>query len=204
MPVYQFTCERGHQTEWLGKHDARPAEVECHECGNEAMFGSSWRTVKVRSRTSDATERTQVWREITCSHCGFEDIDEFPRDQSTVPCEKCDNPADLGILGSITRYEERRYGQMGAYDRGLGCWVMSEKHRREICAREGLTPVDDVGDDYLIEVRASAKREEDRKCAEHDDYMDRLENSPEFAKHRELKDRGYHEDLFPEIDFRNY
>lgn len=74
------------------------------------------------------------------------------------------------------------------FDRGLGVMLKNKAHRREICKQRGLTPVEGDYDAEKIFAQFDNKRETEEK--EYNDYVDRLDNSPEFAALRQAKEQG--------------
>jgi len=196
MPAYDFICKRcDERTEWVGSFSSRPDDIECEHCSGFAVYTVMEREkapVKVRG---SARDKNTVWRELECE-CGWSDIDEFEKSVEEVPCQDCFRMVKVGMLGSHSRLNELRYGQTGRFDRGLDCWVESEAHRRAICKAKGITPVEDVGDAYLEKRRAARSAEEEREKREYAEYENKVENSPTFSRYRELRSRGYVDDLF--------
>jgi len=66
--------------------------------------------------------------------------------------------------------------------------LQSKAHRREICKQRGLTPVEGDYDAEKIFSQFDNRREAEEK--EYNDYVDRLDNSPEFVAYRKAKDQG--------------
>ena len=197
MPAYDFQCKRcDERTEWIGSFSSRPDDIECEHCSGVATYtvmeAEKKPAIKIRGTVSD---RDKVWREVECE-CGFSDIEEYDRDVEEVVCPDCTRMVKVGMLGSHSRLEELRYGYTGRYDRGLGCWVESEKHRLALCREKGIVPVEEVGDDYLAGRREARKREEAEEERSYRDYENKVENDPMFSRYRELRSRGYVDDLF--------
>lgn len=199
MPSYDFACKCGHRTEWVGPYRDRPDDIECEACTGVAQHTVVREVAEVAVRGNvDVVAKDIVWRECECE-CGWSDIEEFPREQSVVSCPDCTRDVRLQMLGSHSRLNELRYGQMGRFDRGLDCWVENEKHRLAICRERNVVPVEEVGDNYLAARAARRKADEAQDIKEQEEYERRLREAPEFRRYRELEDRGYTQDLFADL-----
>ena len=61
-------------------------------------------------------------------------------------------------------------------------------HRREICKQRGLTPVDGDYDEEKIFSEFDNRRKSEEK--EYNDYIDRMDNAPEFSALRKAQEQG--------------
>jgi len=80
------------------------------------------------------------------------------------------------------------------YDRGLGCWVSSAKHRKQICRERNLIPVEGHLDIEKEARRVEKWDEQDQAEAEYEQYLRDLEEHPGFAGFRNARDRGVFHD----------
>jgi len=87
-------------------------------------------------------------------------------------------------MACIDRWSER----FPYYDRGLGVMLQSKAHRREICKQRGLTPVDGDYDEEKIFSEFDNRRKSEEK--EYNDYIDRMDNAPEFSALRKAQEQG--------------
>ena len=201
MPLYGFFCENGHETEKFFSASSRPKSVECDTCCQKSKYRpsvgmSQSLTVtrhgerrRIDESNQRQTDKNYVWRDIRCSDCGHEDIEdidlidgEIPK---SIPCTNCKSPAEVcPVKVNIDRFSER----FPYYDRGLGVMLKNKAHRREICKQRGLTPVDGDYDEEELFSGQDSRREREEK--EYTDYVDRLDNAPEFKEYRIAVDQG--------------
>jgi hypothetical protein len=87
-------------------------------------------------------------------------------------------------MARIDRWSER----FPYYDRGLGVMLQSKAHRRQICKERGLTPVDGDYDEEKIFSEFDNRRDSEEK--EYNDYVDRMDNAPEFKAFRRAQEQG--------------
>lgn len=109
----------------------------------------------------------------------------------SLPCPRCGNRtsdtrvhARLQVGRPSGAAESTKFPR---FDRGLGMWLKSERHRREVCDERGLIPVD--GDLSFVDELGDQWREEDAAVAAHEEYMTELEESPDYAGFREHRDK---------------
>lgn len=133
-----------------------------------------------------------VCHDFKCRTCGrvWEDI--VDRDTvDAVTCE-CGGPADVYLGGHTDRFSQNLYPY---FDRGLGCVVESPAHRRDVCKRLGVVPVDgdyDIGRDLGV---AAERARGDDEIAACEQYEHEIEHAPWFAEYRRLRDRGAYDNL---------
>ena len=201
MPLFGFFCDDDHETERFCSRSARPPEIECGTCGGAARYRlsvsmSQSLTVAAHGETErieDAKQRQDdkgyVWRDICCEHCGYEDIEDIDLVDGSVPvevaCPGCSaNAAVQPVSINIDRFSER----FPYYDKGLGLWLKSKAHRREVCKLRGLTPVDG---DWDVEREFSQwDTQVEREKQEYAAYCDRLDNHPAFKGFRKKQALG--------------
>ena len=79
------------------------------------------------------------------------------------------------------------FGRKGKhFDRGLGRWIESKEHRREVCNELGCVPLD--GDVDFAKSAAQARAPQEKLAAEGDALVEKIENHPAFQEYR--KDRA--------------
>jgi rubredoxin len=128
--------------------------------------------------------------QFKCRDCDFvfEKIIDHGKGESVeddIACTKCDSiETSWKPSVRIDRFSE----QFPYFDRGLGMWLTSKKHRRQVCKERGLTPVgNDLNEDKVF---SQFDERRDREEKEYNDYVDRLDNAPEFLEYRKAVDKG--------------
>ena len=120
--------------------------------------------------------------------CVFEKIIDHGKGESvedTIPCTKCDSTETSWKPSvRIDRFSE----QFPYFDNGLGIWLKNKKHRRQVCKDRGIVPVGNSFDDDKVFSQFDTKRDKEEK--EYNDYVDRLDNAPEFLDYRKAVDQG--------------
>jgi len=96
---------------------------------------------------------------------------------------------ELGDVAGVGRHYPR-------FDAGLGRMVNSAAHRRQLCAAMGVQPVD--GDIDLERPHGEMVARREARHARQAAVQDRYDNHPDYQEYRELKDRGYIDDLLEE------
>ena len=147
----------------------------------------------VRYTTNYSTEkRGLALHDFKCkggSHV-FEEIVDVSAGQSiqdSFECPKCSSSDSSWVPSvQIDRFSE----QFPKYDRGLGCWLKSKAHRRQVCKERGLEPVEGDYDADKIFSEFDSRREKEE--TEYNEYVDRLDNAPEFAEYRRAVNQDRH------------
>lgn len=194
MPLYSFCCDScGTGKDHLFRASDRPAEIECSECGGIAKY-----TISVSKYVSSTAGYTTNYatpkiglslHDFKCNGCGhiFEEIVDRKDGQSiedNYECPKCNEIDCKWIPGArIDRFSE----QFPYYDRGLGCWLKNKAHRKQICKERGLEPVEGDYDEDKIFSEFDNRREREEK--EYNDYINKLDHSPEFKEYRRMRDQ---------------
>ena len=203
MPIYCYACEHGHITEEFRHVDQRHDEGMCKECGaptKPTMLGYNKKPPPEKNKDGvivkyryGKPKHTFHFRDATCLDCGEEsfidctdeETNEYSREH--VKCEHCGSK-NLEIkpaCHNIDRFSER----FPYFDRGLGMWLKSKAHRREVCRQKGVVPIDgDIDASRTLE-KARQQEREDNKIL--DKLKDRMENHPGYAEYRKMKDRGF-------------
>tara|TARA_A100001391_G_C5024646_1_gene266777 strand:+ start:431 stop:1078 length:648 start_codon:yes stop_codon:yes gene_type:complete len=206
MPIYNYICEDEHIHDCFKHVQDRLNGPPCKTCGKPTQP-----TLRGYNKTYDPDENRQEstgikvtyrygkpkhtfhFRDAVCNDCGEEsfvdctneDTNEY--DRSVVKCEHCGSK-NLEIkpaCHNIDRFSER----FPYFDRGLGMWLKSKAHRREMCRKLGVKPVDGDIDHTETLRKAQAEAEEDKKILK--TLKDRVDNHPGYADYRRLKDRGW-------------
>tara|TARA_R100000152_G_C6771089_1_gene197501 strand:+ start:647 stop:1258 length:612 start_codon:yes stop_codon:yes gene_type:complete len=199
MPLYQFKCEScGSETDWFGSYSKRPATIDCGECGEIAsykiavsIYQSNEAAALIESKNFQINEENWsgvAWHSFVCEDCGDEDLQtvDFKNGEDLSPrqCIKCDGVTHVQIEARIDRFSER----FPYFDKGLGCWLKSKAHRRQICKERGLVP---IGGDYDFDKQASKQAATDERNQKGWEALnDKYENSPAFKKYRIARDKG--------------
>jgi len=142
------------------------------------------------TKTYSTEKRGLSMHQFECRECGhmFEEIIDHSKGQSVDDNQDCPECSASGCkwrpMARIDRWSE----QFPYYDRGLGVMLKNKAHRREICKQRGLTPVEGDYNEEKIFSEFDSRRESEEK--EYNDYVDRLDNSPEFSAYRKAKDQG--------------
>ena len=202
MPVYIYKCENDHYKDELRSMARRKDDLICPSCDLPMRCVPAGPVEKSDPKTNPQKIKVTYrygkpknvfhFRDAFCLDCERTTLvdctnEEKEYSKEAAECEYClgkNLQIDIPIP-SIDRFGER----FPYYDRGLGMWLQSKKHRREMCKKMGVEPID--GDiDFSSEVHELRKKQEDDKKVV-DDLKDRMENHPGFKEYRELKDKGF-------------
>mgnify|MGYP003118042429 FL=1 len=199
MPLYQFNCKSCNaDSDWFGSYNRRPNTIDCGQCGQPAlykiavsMYQSNEAAALIESqkfKTNEENWSGVAWHSFLCEDCGDEDLQtvDFKNGEDLSPreCAKCTGKTHVQIEARIDRFSER----FPYFDKGLGCWLKSKAHRRQICKERGLVP---VGGDYDFDKQASKQAATDEKNQKSWEALnDKYENAPAFKKYRIARDKG--------------
>ena len=195
MPLYSFSCgDCGWEKDKIFRASDRPSEIDCEECGQKAKYhfsASKHQSNSARHISNHSSEKRGLsMHQFKCRDCDcvFEVVIDHAKGESvedTFNCTQCDS-SNTGWKPSvrIDRFSE----QFPYFDRGLGVWLTSKAHRRQICKERGLTPVgNDLNEDKIF---SQFDKRRDKEEKEYNDYVDRLDNAPEFLEYRKAVDKG--------------
>lgn len=196
MPLYSYQCSScGWEKDRIFSAASRPKEVPCGDCDKSAEYKISLS----KYQNSDAKFMTVKYskekrglslHQFECKACShsFEEIVDHGAGESVednFTCPECSaQNCRWQPMSNIDRWSER----FPYYDRGLGVMLRSKAHRREICKQRGLTPVEGDYDEEKIFSEFDKRRESEEK--EYNDYVDKLDNSPEFTEFRRAREQG--------------
>mgnify|MGYP003132656444 FL=1 len=196
MPLYNYDCN---SCDWsadkIFSASKRPNVIDCPDCGKDAIY----KITLSKYQNSDAKFITKKYskekrglsmhqfRCVECSHV-FEEIIDHSKGESADDNQDCPECSASGCKWQPSARIDRWSEQFPYYDRGLGVMLKNKAHRREICKQRGLTPVEGDYDEEKIFSKFDNRRESEEK--EYNDYVDRLDNSPEFAAYRKAKEQG--------------
>lgn len=205
MPVYDYECDNGHCHERFMPYEDRQGGGDCPDCESELRYvfkGLGKRFDPDEKKTKEGIKVTYRhgkpkhvfhFRDAVCNACEEESFvdctnestNDYSRDN--VKCEHCGS-ADLEIMPAchnIDRFSER----FPYFDRGLGVMLQSKAHRREVCKRMGVSPVDGDVDMLTDYKNDKIKAEEDSRVLR---KMKRdLKDHPGYREYREMKDKGW-------------
>lgn len=208
MPIYSFRCGQGHETEWVGRFDARPVLLPCASCGTPAEVavalpargfvvggtdggkgeGTMARPPGTVETCPGVFERGQsiadTLRPWGCGACGKRGWD----DDVPTSCPSCASTSVHERAREFVRdwWDAEGFGSTGYYDRGAGRWFYSRAERKKWADDNGMIEVAGVNDDTCRAVRKENERltEMDIFWREHFREMDQ---DPEY---RQMKARG--------------
>ena len=126
-----------------------------------------------------------------CDRCAKDDVHVFERERpAELTCETCGDPVDEIIGMPSVDWFTKQYAAAGGYfDRGLGCFVTSAGHRRQIMAERNLVEFGDVG-----EIHEDYQRKKRQEAAESDaeirGMLRGFETGPDAAAMKLARDRG--------------
>jgi hypothetical protein len=111
------------------------------------------------------------------------------RDDDLPICPECDGEEYVGIIKVAKPIDMEDSGPNAypRYDQGLGVMLESKAHHRQVMKRMGVEQTHGAD---LSGAYKDKWAEEDRLMAEFERERDRMENSPDFADFRRLRDRG--------------
>lgn len=150
----------------------------------------------IRSRRCSACSHTyDIMEWNTGKHAGITMTMETEVEPAV--CPQCSSGEYVGIVTAGTGIEQggdHGHGKIYPYyDRGLGMHIRSAKHRREVCKKRGLIPVDG---DHDFARRTEQDRQDDAEFEEYMSHQRRLEDDPQYAEYRELRDKGFYREQF--------
>lgn len=199
MPIYIYDCDScGSSTDHVSSYEERPDEVDCGECpavasrrelcwNPPAKAKNSHPVYGAARGTGELSDKERIYT-YKCED-GHVTVEYYKTPPKEMPCEECDKTAKKEFGCNL----DMHWSRYPYYDRGLGCIVKSEYHRRQVAKSRGLTPVDgDWAMDREI-TRLEAGVEEEKR--EYRDYYDRVHNDPAYRDFLKARDDG----LFPDM-----
>ena len=204
MPIYSYKCEEGHETDLLREFSTRKDPAECRCCQKEAKYFFNISSKKIEEDPHEMEsncvkiiyrhgkpKKVYFYRDVNCFDCekvSYVDCStDNEYDPSVAQCDFCDskNVEVLISVPSIDRFGER----FPYYDRGLGMTLHSKAHRREVCRKLGVEPVD--GDIDMAEEANKVKKTNESSKKEYDKINHNMKHHPGYKEYRRLKDRGW-------------
>lgn len=194
MPRYGFVCECGHKTSRMRRMERRDAPVECQECG-EPMLRNDFAVEFPKEETAEFNQRSAgrlcpetggryMLKDQACSAeaCEWreETVDVWLTDEGDpVPpgdCPECGSATIYEVCGTFDRVSER----YPYFDKGLGIWLRSPGHRRQVMKAKGLVCLEGEAYAEAQRIHDAANREDEKlKAWWNDDYVDKFENDNE-------------------------
>lgn len=216
MPLLTYRCPSGHAFDHLHRSGERPETLPC-ACGGVAsrtiavpsspvVAGRKGPREGVRVSGGERegftvveeTERLVVrekgggltlvdWR-CDGGHTWFDTYTAKP--ETPPPCATCGLPGREITGVPDVDWFTKLYGASGGYmDRGLGCWVRSLEHRREIMNARGLVEYGEVGDVHEAWQRKDSEQAQSEKDAMRE-MLRGMEHGPDAATLKTARDRG--------------
>jgi len=195
VPLYEYSCENcGLSKDRLFSASTRPDEIDCSDCSHKARY-----TISVSKYTDKcfvpAPARNTAFggmsmHSFVCGDCShkFDDIVDFGDNESPSDERECSECGSSNVRWVPSVRIDRFSEAFPYFDRGLGMWLKSKSHRREVCKRRGLTPVDG---DWDVDSHLRKWDDEDKKDEQaYKDYCNQLDNDPAFASYRKERDQG--------------
>ena len=205
MPIYSYKCEDGHVTDLLRTFDERKNVAECRTCKKEALYFFNVASKKKKEEDPHHQEENGVkiiyrhgkpdkihyYRDVRCFDCEKVSYVDCSKDNeydpSVAQCDYC-NSCNVEVLISVPSID--RFGErFPYYDRGLGMTLHSKAHRREVCKKLGVTPVE--GDIDMIEEANKVRKAGETNKKEYDKIKKNMKDHPGYREYRRLKDRGW-------------
>lgn len=199
MPLYDYKCnECSTVSTWFGSFSKRPEGIDCSKCKGKAdriftvsKFQSNDAAAQIehqKIKTNEDNWSGNAWHEFVCDGCGDDDLIciDFKKGENISPrqCESCEGMMRVKLSANIDRFSER----FPYFDRGLGCWLKSKSHRRQIMKEKGLECIDGNVD---FEAQADKQRYRDEESTQAWEKLeDRYENHPGFKDYRRARDKG--------------
>lgn len=199
MPLYDYKCKKCDTiSSWVGSFTKRPDKIDCTKCDSKATriftvskFQSNDAAAQIAKQKIQINEENwsgHAWHEFVCEDCGVDDLIciDFKKGENISPrqCEECSGTMRVKLSANIDRFSER----FPYFDRGLGCWLKSKSHRRQVMKEKGLECIDGNVD---FEAQADKQRYRDEEHTKAwEELEDRYENHPGFRDYRIARDKG--------------
>ena len=196
MPVYEYHCEGcGLSADKLFSASRRPDEIDCTGCAGSLQYviSVSKFTDKCFVPTSEhSTEFSGMsMHAFACKDCPskFEAIVDFGENEAVSDERECPECSSTNVRWVPSCRIDRFSESFPYFDRGLGIWLKSKAHRRQVCKERNITPVEG---DWDVDRHLRKWDDEDAKEQKaYDDYCDQLDNDPAFASYRkQQRDHG--------------
>lgn len=229
MPLYEYRCDAcGKMNLEVCSFAERPASLSCSCDGTARLAVPRVAPAVVTGRRGSregvrvaSTERTGFdtvyeddkivvhekghglvlvyWACTSCDHT-FDDVYEA-KPAEPPPCPTC-GAACREVLGVPEMdWFTKQYGATGGYyDRGLGVWVTSLQHRREVMAEQGLVEYGEVGDEVHEKYQHKLKLKAQKEDAEMREMFRSVETGPDAAELKRARDDGRVKDWSPWIE----
>lgn len=200
MALYEYTCDNIHTHDVSRSMDERDAPLACPTCAaptRRSINRSVNTTLREGQRkASDGTSGFRVhvkganrdFPEVACTGCAWTDTVVVEGDAALPACPEC-GAATKRVMGVPTAESMLQFPR---YDKGLGLVLESEAHRRRVMKERGLVEAGDYDEDRIM---SAIEREQAEDTKVFDDYVDRLENSPEYRDFRILRDKGRYDSV---------
>jgi hypothetical protein len=200
MPFYTYDCESCQSsTDIICQYKDRPEETACAECDGVALRRSiCWNPPPepvsvhpVYGRPSGASLSEKERAYIYLCESKHVTVEFYASPPAEMQCEDCDLVAKKEVGCNL----DMHWAKYPYYDRGLGCIVKSERHRREVAKSKGLTPVDGDFDTDPHFRKEDSTRESEQ--AAYREYYDAVQNDPAYRDYWKARDEGREPDMLP-------
>ena len=199
MPLYDYKCGGcSSVSTWFGPFSKRPDEIDCGSCKSTAgrifsvsrfqSHDAATHIQKGKFKISEENWSGNAWHEFFCDDCGTDDLIciDFKNGENISPrqCESCSGTMRVRLSANIDRFSER----FPYFDRGLGRWLKSKSHRRDVMREKGVECIDGNVD---FEAQSDKQRYQDEASTrDWEQLEDRYENHPGFKDYRRARDKG--------------
>jgi hypothetical protein len=150
--------------------------IDCNKCHSPALeiTEENWR---------EGVSRNAIWS-VYCKQCNWNEDTYMPYHEE-FKCEECGHEEFSRKVSqpNIGRFSEK----FPYYDRGLGMWLKSIPHRRQVMKEKGL--IEAPGDWSVSDMQdkeALKQAKEDKEVLEK--LQKDMKESPAFAEYRRRKD----------------
>ena len=169
----------------MNKYYCRPCGVSMHRSDsdpNDKCMACHKPALKIsEDNWKEGVGKTEVWS-VYCKKCFKED--SFMPYHDTFECAECKGITYGKTLGrpKISRFSEK----FPYYDRGLGMWLKSVPHRRQVMKEKGLieAPGEWTSAD-MVDKKALKEAKEDKEIVSK--LEKDMKENPAFAEYRERK-----------------
>jgi len=194
MPIYSYDCDTcGSSTDHVCRFEDRPDEIVCGECADKSVRRELCWNPPAESKNShpvygkaagsdSPSEKERVYT-YKCED-GHISVEYYASPPKEMPCDDCEKMAAKETGCNL----DMHWSKFPYYDRGLGCIVKSEYHRRAVAKSRGLVPVD--GDWDMDKEVGKLEAGIEREKEEYRDYYDRIHTDPAYRDFLKARDDG--------------
>jgi hypothetical protein len=202
MPIYVYDCEGcGKVSDFMCQYKDRPDTIACGDCEETAVRRSLCWNPPAKPVNShplygqtnpDISEKERAYIYI-CEEKHIT-VEFYSSPPAEMMCDDCELMAKREVGANL----DMHWARYPYFDRGLGCIVKSERHRREVAKSMGLTLSPFNWDMEGAVAKLSAQEEKEKQ--EYRDYYNRVNNDPAYKDYWKARDQGLQADMLPPSD----